>query len=128
METQHRITSGRSNPRESATENYRQSFFGKVEKARQELTAASVMMRARQALLDARPSKEISEVSLTKRFHFVPEVGRMNKSITACQDEWLSLLSLRLQSNRCHKTRLIGRLNLIAGENATTNIKAYGCS
>jgi len=34
METRHQITSGWSNPRESATENYRRALFGKVEKAR----------------------------------------------------------------------------------------------
>jgi len=34
METGHRITSGWRNLRESATENYRQNYFGKVEKAR----------------------------------------------------------------------------------------------
>ncbi len=34
METKHQIMSGWRNPRESATESYRQTSFGKVEKAR----------------------------------------------------------------------------------------------
>ncbi len=34
METKHQIMSGWRNPRESATESYRQASFGKVEKAR----------------------------------------------------------------------------------------------
>ena len=47
METRHQITSGWSNPRESATENYRRALFGKVEKARQELTAKLAITLAR---------------------------------------------------------------------------------
>lgn len=38
-ETRYQITSGWRNPRESAAENYRRLYAGKVEKARQELTA-----------------------------------------------------------------------------------------
>ena len=46
-ETWYQITSGWRNPRESAAENYRRIYFGKVEKARYELTAYAVMCMAR---------------------------------------------------------------------------------
>ena len=52
-------------------------FFGKVEKARQELTAVLAIKQARQALFDARPKKDY-RVYPDRAFPLCPEVGRFN--------------------------------------------------